>query len=193
MTTLVAPAPAVTIRGAVRSDIADVVTLVNGFAAERVMLPRTPDSVEGALHSFVVAVDARDRVLACGTLKEYSPSLAEVASVAVAAEAHGLGLGRRIVEAIEQLARQRGVPELFALTLTPGFFERIGYTVADVARYPEKIQRDCVSCPRRQACNEICVMRELAAAGSSPAARMAIGGVAVPDETSGRRRLRIAA
>ncbi len=27
------------------------------------------------------------------------------------------------------------------------------------ARYPEKVRRDCASCPRRSACNEICVAR----------------------------------
>ncbi len=158
-------APVVTLRPAVAADVADIVALVNGFAAERVMLPRTPESVESTLPSFVVAVDEHDRVLACGALKEYSPSLAEVASVAVAAEAHGLGLGSRIVAAVEQLAHRRGVPELFALTLTPGFFEKLGYTTADVSRYPEKIRRDCASCLRRTACAEICMVRHIVAVG----------------------------
>lgn len=153
---------AVTVRRARVSDIAGIVALINGFAAEAIMLFRTPESVRMTLPDFVVAVDARDEVVACGALKEYSPSLAEVASVAVSRTAHGRGLGTVIVQEVEKLARKRGIEELFALTLTPGFFENAGYAVTDRARYPEKIRRDCLKCPRRIRCNEYCVARETA-------------------------------
>jgi len=103
------------------------------------------------------------RVRACGALKEYAPSLAEVASLAVARDAHGGGLGRRMVAELEALARMRGIDELFASTLTAGFFESVGYVVTERARYPEKIRRDCASCPRRFGCNEVCVARMLRA------------------------------
>ncbi|MFI5239119.1 MAG: GNAT family N-acetyltransferase [Gemmatimonadales bacterium] len=150
---------AVTVRPARDSDIEGITSLVNGYAAEAIMLYRSPESVRMTLHDFVVAVDANGAVMACGALKEYSPSLAEVASVAVARDAHGLGLGTAIVGEVERLARKRGVDELFALTLTPKFFESAGYIVADRALYPEKIRRDCLKCPRRIRCNEYCVVR----------------------------------
>jgi amino-acid N-acetyltransferase len=148
-----------TLRGAREADIAGIASLVNGYAAEAIMLYRTPDSIRMTLHDFVVAVDSEGMVMACGALKEYSPSLAEVASVAVAREAHGLGLGTAIVGEVERLARKRGIDELFALTLTPKFFESAGYMVTDRALYPEKIRRDCLKCPRRIRCNEYCVAR----------------------------------
>jgi amino-acid N-acetyltransferase len=138
-----------------------IVSLVNGYAAEAIMLYRSPESVRATLHDFVVAVDSSGGVMACGALKEYSPSLAEVASVAVAREAHGLGLGTAIVAEVERLARKRGIDELFALTLTPKFFESAGYMIGDRARYPEKIRRDCLKCPRRIRCNEYCVVRSI--------------------------------
>ncbi|HEX6533092.1 MAG TPA: GNAT family N-acetyltransferase [Gemmatimonadaceae bacterium] len=154
----------IVVRAARAGDIGGIAALIDGYARERVMLPRSPESIALALDSFVVAVDARERVLACGALKEYSPSLAEVASLAVSAEAHGRGLGRRVVESLESLARARGIGELFALTLTPRFFEAVGYAETDRARYPEKVRRDCLACARRAACAEVCVWRELAAA-----------------------------
>ena len=79
--------------------------------------------------------------------------------MAVAEDARGRGLGTRIVEEVERLARKRGIDELFALTLSPKFFESAGYAVTDRARYPEKIRRDCLRCPRRIRCNEYCVAR----------------------------------
>lgn len=151
----------ITFRAARESDIAGIVALVNGYAAEAIMLYRSPESVRMTLHDFVVAVDPIGTVMACGALKEYSPSLAEVASVAVARDAHGLGLGTSIVAEVERLARKRGIDELFALTLTPRFFESAGYVIGDRALYPEKIRRDCLKCPRRIRCNEYCVVRSV--------------------------------
>src|SRR5204863_4446748 len=101
------------------------------------------------------------RIIACGALKEHSPSLGEVAAIAVASSAQGTGLGRAIVEAVEQLALKRGIPEVFALTLEPRFFEAMGYARVDRARYPEKIRRDCIGCARRFACNETCFAKPL--------------------------------
>ena len=152
---------ALTVRPAREIDIEGITALVNGYAAEAIMLYRSPESVRMTLPDFVVVVDSTGTVMACGALKEYSPSLAEVASVAVAREAQGLGLGKAIVAEVERLARKRGIDELFALTLTPKFFENAGYVIADRALYPEKIRRDCFTCPRRIRCNEYCVARPI--------------------------------
>jgi N-acetylglutamate synthase-like GNAT family acetyltransferase len=153
----------ISLRMAQPADVASIVALVNGYASDSVMLPISAERVVLALEDFVIAADARGRVRACGALKEYSPSLAEVASLAVARDAHGGGLGKRIVAELEALARMRGIDELFALTMTPGFFERAGYLVTERARYPEKIRRDCASCARRFGCAEVCVARVLRA------------------------------
>ena len=152
-----------TLRMAQPGDVGAIVALVNDYALDSVMLPISAERVMLALDDFVVAADARGRVRACGALKEYSPSLAEVASLAVARDAHGGGLGRRVVAELEGLARMRGIDELFALTLTAGFFESVGYVVTERARYPEKIRRDCASCARRFGCSEVCVARMLRA------------------------------
>lgn len=154
----------IAMRKARRADVPQIAALIESYAVEGTMLAKPPEAIELALDDFVVAVDARGGVLACGALKEYSPSLGEVASVAVARTAHGRGLGRKIVHAVETVARQRGIGELFALTLTPAFFEAVGYGVTDRARYPEKIRRDCIGCARRFACGEVCVWRPLHAA-----------------------------
>ena len=114
------------LRVAQLADVAAIVALVNGYAADSVMLPITSDRVVLAIEDFVVAVDARGRMRGCGALKEYSPSLAEVASLAVQRDAHGSGLGKRIVAELEALARMRGIEELFALTMTAGFFQSAG-------------------------------------------------------------------
>src|SRR3954453_15718402 len=120
-------APGFTIRRAVAGDAAVIARLISIFAAEALMLRRTPEMVEMAIDDYVVAKDARGRIVGCGALKEYSPSVAEVAAIAVSREVHGCGVGRAIVNAVEQLANQRGILDVFALTLQPEFFSAIGY------------------------------------------------------------------
>jgi N-acetylglutamate synthase-like GNAT family acetyltransferase len=154
-------APGVVVRRARESEAEAIARLNNLFAEKGLMLRRTPEMVSLSIDDYVVGTDARGNLLACGALKEYSPSVAEVAAIAVAPEASGNGLGRAVVRAVEDLALKRGIFDVFALTLQPDFFEAVGYERVDRARYPEKIRRDCLGCARRFACNEICFARNL--------------------------------
>ncbi|MDQ3950045.1 MAG: GNAT family N-acetyltransferase [Gemmatimonadota bacterium] len=158
------------VRKARPAEAQAIADLNNQFADEALMLRRSPETVALAIDDYVVAVTPRGVVVGCGALKEYSPSLGEVAAIAVAEEAHGRGLGRQIVAAVEALALKRGTHDIFALTLQPAFFEAIGYARTDRARYPEKIRRDCAGCARRAACNEVCVAKRLDAGALQAAA-----------------------
>ena len=104
------------------------------------MLPRTLEQVAMNIDNYVVAV-AGARVVACAALEEYSPSLAEVSSVAVARSEHGNGLGTDVVLGVERLARARDINEIFALSLTDKFFLGLDYAPISLARYPEKLAR----------------------------------------------------
>jgi N-acetylglutamate synthase-like GNAT family acetyltransferase len=156
-------APDLMVRRARPQDAEAISRLNNTFANEGQMLKRSPEVIALAIDDYVVVQNASGELLACGALKEYSPSVAEVAAIAVSREAHGKGLGKAIVRAVEDLARKRGIYDVFALTLQPEFFAAIGYQRVDRARYPEKIRRDCLGCARRFACNEICFARNLLA------------------------------
>ena len=151
----------VVVRRARLEDVEPIVRLVGAFADEALMLRRTPAMVELTIDDYVVGVDPWGRVVACGALKEYSPSVAEVAAIAVSRDVHGQGVGRAIVAAVEALAVKRGTFDVFALTLQPAFFAAIGYQRVDRARYPEKIRRDCLACARRFACDEFCFAKNL--------------------------------
>jgi N-acetylglutamate synthase-like GNAT family acetyltransferase len=154
-------APDLFVRRARPQDAVAISRLNNSFANEGQMLIRTPEMISLAIDDSVVVQGPRGELLACGALKEYSPSVAEVAAIAVSRDAHGRGLGRTIVRSVEDLARMRGIYDVFALTLQPEFFAAIGYQRVDRARYPEKIRRDCLGCTRRFACNEICFAKNL--------------------------------
>ena len=129
------------VRRAVRADAPQILELVARYAAQGLMLPRTLDQIAARIDNYVVATDRSGRVIACAALEEYSPSLAEVSSVAVAPAHHGKGLGSQVVLGIERLARARDIEELFALSLTDNFFLSLSYKPTTVSRYPEKLAR----------------------------------------------------
>ena len=88
-----------------------------------------------------MATDASERLIGCAALAIMSGDLAEVRSLAVEPESQGLGLGRRLVGAAMDEARQLGLPKVFALTRAPGFFEKLGFEHTDMKALPEGLDR----------------------------------------------------
>lgn len=130
-----------TVRRASRADVGEILALVTQYAAQGLMLPRTFDQIATRIDNYVVSRDGSGHVVACAALEEYSPSLAEVSSVAVAPSHQGRGLGSQVVLGVERLARSRDIEELFALSLTDNFFLALGYKATTISRYPEKLAR----------------------------------------------------
>lgn len=122
-------------------DIAAIAALNNLFAPDGLTLHRSEAFVTNHLQDYQVVHDPDGTVLGCVALDEYSPSLVELVSLAVAPVAQGRGLGRRLIAAAEELARQRGYPELFAISLADGLFLSMGFQESSIVRYPEKIAR----------------------------------------------------
>src|SRR6202035_1227626 len=109
---------------------------------------------------FLVLVEKRsgeEKVLGCVALEPYGADLAEIRSLAVAPDARGEGrnVGDRLMKAAMDTARRRKIARLFAVTHRPEFFSRYGFTPGPRQIVPEKIERDCVTCPKERTCNLI--------------------------------------
>lgn len=150
----------VEIRFAGKEDIPAIAALINIFAAQNLMLPRSEAQVAAALPDFLVA-KAAGRVVACGSLIGLTPYLAEIRSLAVAVDYHGSGLGSRLVAALVELARERDLEQVCALTLRPNFFQRLGFQVVDRWNLTPKIWRECVYCPKFHRCDEVAMLLNL--------------------------------
>lgn len=122
-------------------DIDAIVALNNLFAPDGLTLPRSVDFVTAHLQDYQVVRDPEGAVLGCVALDEYSPSLVELVSLAVQPAAQGRGIGRRLILAAEELARQRGYPQIFAISLADQLFLSAGFQESTIDVYPEKIAR----------------------------------------------------
>jgi amino-acid N-acetyltransferase len=151
-----------TVRKAVMRDIPPILDLINGYAAKGIMLPRTEFEMSEAIRDFSVVMHGQ-QFLGCGALHFYSPSVAEIRSLAVAEHAKTHGAGRKLVEALVTEAQLYELDAVFAFTYVVEFFEKVGFHQVERGLLPLKAWKDCLRCPKFQACDEIAVLRTLRA------------------------------
>ena len=151
---------ALTIRKAVMPDIHSLLELINGYAGKGVMLPRTEFEMSENIRDFTVAFDD-GRLVGCGALHFYTPTSAEVRSLAVTEEFKQSGAGRAIVKALEQEALEAGLDTIFAFTYVQEFFRKLGFVEVERGELPLKAWRDCLRCPKFQCCDEIAMLKVL--------------------------------
>src|SRR3989442_1329010 len=148
------------VRKAVMHDIHPILDLINGYAAKGVMLPRTEFELSEAIRDFTV-VTSGDELLGCGALHFYTPTVGEIRSLAVEERAKTRGVGRKLVEALVREAEEYELDAIFAFTYVAEFFGKVGFHVVERGVLPLKAWKDCLRCPKFQACDEIAVLRVL--------------------------------
>jgi amino-acid N-acetyltransferase len=151
---------AVAVRKAAMRDIPNILALINAYAAQGTMLPRTEFEMSENIRDFSVAYEG-DSLAGCAALHFYTPTVAEVRSLAVLQELKKRGTGRALVEALEQEAHDNDLEAIFAFTYVPGFFERLGFAEVERGELPLKAWKDCLRCPKFQNCDEIAVLKRL--------------------------------
>lgn len=171
----------VTVRRARLADVPQMMAMLNAFARQNEILPRTEDDVYRTIREWVVAA-TDTRLVGMGSLLVMWHDLAEVRSLVVHANFHGRGVGRRIVEALLAEARTLKIPRVFALTRKPGFFMKLGFDLTKIERLPRKVKRDCVFCPVFHACDEVALITHL---NSSATDKSAVPAASRNGATSG--------
>jgi len=99
--------------------------------------------------------------IGCVALESYGADLAEVRSLAVDPAIRGRGLGARLLRFALATAKRRKIARVFAVTHAPDFFGRLGFvasTSAMAEALPEKIARDCRTCPKAEKCELVAVI-----------------------------------
>ena len=155
-----APFSRLVVRKAVMHDIGPILQLINSYAAKGIMLARTEFEMSEAIRDFTV-ITLDDQLLGCGALHFYSPTTAEIRSLAVYEHAKTKGVGRKLIEALVAEAEVYELDAVFAFTYVVEFFNRVGFHVVERGALPLKAWKDCVRCPKFQACDEVAVLRIL--------------------------------
>jgi amino-acid N-acetyltransferase len=154
------------IRPARVGDVPAIHALIRTFAERKLMIRRSPGELYESIREFLVATDDEGRVLGCAALHVFWEDLAELKCLAVAEEAQGQGVGRKLVDACWDAARELEITSVFTLTYVPDFFERCHYHRIEKADLPHKIWNECVRCPLFPSCNEVALIRSADPAGA---------------------------
>ena len=148
------------IRGVKISDVKRINALISSYAERDRMLFRSMADIYENLQAFTVAELDGD-VVGCCALEIIWSDLAEIKSLAVDKANKEKGIGKMLVTAALEQAGQIGVPRVFALTLEPEFFEKLGFKDVEKETMPMKTWSDCARCPKQDNCDETAVIKEI--------------------------------
>jgi len=148
------------VRPAKIQDAKAINALINEYAEQDKMLFRSLADIYENLRSFHVA-ETDGQIVGCCALHIIWQDLAEIKSLAVEQSKKGTGIGKALVEASLAHAKDLGLPRVFALTLEPAFFEKLGFEKVDRDALPMKVWSDCARCPKQDQCDEVALIKNL--------------------------------
>jgi amino-acid N-acetyltransferase len=148
------------IRPATIHDVPVIQAIINSHAELGKMLFKSYAQLYDRLRDFAV-YEIEGEVVGCVGLAIIWADLAEVRSLAVDPRQIGRGIGKRLTQWCIDEARRLQIRKLMALTYEKAFFEKLGFIVVPKESMPLKVWSDCVSCPKRDGCDEIAMVREL--------------------------------
>ena len=147
------------VRKAKLQDAVNIFELVNSLSGDGTLLRRSYAEICENVRDFTVAESGSGVFLGCGALHLYGPHLAEVRSIVVKPEAKGQGAGGKVLQALLAEAEDQGVTAVCLFTRIPDFFFHFAFRVVDRTALPDKIYKDCQTCPRLYACDEVAMVR----------------------------------
>src|SRR5580698_9041844 len=148
------------VRKARLQDATNIYELVNSLSHDGTLLRRVFSEICENVRDFTVAESEAGVFLGCGALHLYGPHLAEVRSIVVKPEAKSQGVGGRLLFSLLEEAEEHGIGCVCLFTRIPDFFFRHGFReVEDRTALPDKIFKDCQSCPRLYRCDEVAMVR----------------------------------
>ncbi len=71
--------------------------------------------------------DSEKKIIGFSSVEIYSRKLGEIQSLAVAEGYHGQGIGGALVKACVELARERGILEVMAISSSDSFLKNLGF------------------------------------------------------------------
>lgn len=145
-------------RNALLPDAERIFELIAAYCDQGVLLPRSLPEICENVRDFIV-VEEKGELIGCGALHIYGAHLAEIRSLAVRPEFQGRGAGRMLMNALLAEADRHQIAGVCLFTRIPEFFSRMGFSVSAREAVPDKLYKDCCSCPKLLCCDEVAMVR----------------------------------
>lgn len=154
------------VRKARVSDVPVIADIINRHAQNGLMLPRPLSWLYDNIRDYVVMV-CDGEIVGGGALHVMWSDLAEIRAVALKDGYMEKGLGRMIVEALIEEAKDLEIERVFVLTYRERFFGSLGFKIIDKTELPHKIWSECVNCVHFPNCNESAMIQILKNGGET--------------------------
>lgn len=141
------------IRKAKIADVKPIQQIINEYADQGQMLPRSLNELYENLRDFSVFEDNGDIAGVCALHISWD-GLAEVRSLAVRKNRLRQGIGASLVSHCLGEAGDLGAERVFVLTYQEAFFRKLGFSPVDKKELPHKIWTDCLNCIKFPNCDE---------------------------------------
>ncbi len=148
------------IRKAKISDVKQIRELINSFAKEDLMLPRSLNELYDNIRDFWVFQQGK-KIIGTAALHICWQDLTEIKSLAVEKKWQRKNIGRQLVNSCIEEAKKLGAKKVFALTYKPDFFRKFGFRKVKHTDLPHKIWAECINCPKFPNCQEIALLKTL--------------------------------
>jgi len=148
------------IRKATVGDIKNIQELINFYAKNDQMLPRSLNELYENIRDFFI-YEKDGKVLGCVALHVAWEDLAEIKSLAVVESRQKQKIGSLLVKAAFKDAEMLKVRRIFALTYVPSFFEKFGFKKVLHSELPHKIWSECIRCVKFPDCQETAMVIDL--------------------------------
>lgn len=143
------------------ADIPAMQELVKDEVEKGKILLRTEDEMATTIRSYII-VEVDGQMAGFTATHIHSSRLAEVRSLVVSEKFRGLKLGKKLVEACINEAKEYGIKQVLSLTYVKGFFESCGFREISKEDIPEqKIWTDCIRCKLFPICNEVAMVKDI--------------------------------
>jgi len=148
------------IRKARIQDIKQIQDLINCFAKQELMLPRSLNELYENLRDFWVFHQDK-KIVGCCALHVSWEDLAEIKSLAVKKNIQKKGIGSQLIAICIKEAKDLGTKKIFVLTYKPEYFRKFGFRRIKQSCLPHKIWAECINCHKFPNCQEIAMVKQL--------------------------------
>jgi amino-acid N-acetyltransferase len=143
--------------------------LIDSFTHDNTLLFRSYAEICENIHTFTIVETSVGQFIGCAALHVYGQHLAEIRSIVVNPKTQKTGAGSLLVRTLLHQAEVRGIRCVCLFTRIPVFFQHFCFRVVVRETLPDKVNKDCRQCTRRNACDEIAM-----ALGELPESLLAI-------------------
>lgn len=137
------------------SEVVQLKALIDNAVNKELVLPRTLEELYENVRDFYIYAD-ENGLGGCVSLHIDMEDLAEVRTLIVREDLQRKGIGKMLLNAVLNEARELGIRKVYVLTRCPEFFGKQGFIKTSLEQLPYKIRKDCARCPKYgETCDEI--------------------------------------